>query len=239
MLTPAIEVPGFFGKLPACGDFISRRLPRRFLAPWDRWLQAAIVHSREQLGEDWLTCYLRSPLWRFFLSTELCGQPAHAGVLMPSVDQVGRYYPLVIAVPLPAGTNPLGLLTASWFEAATQLALAALDEQINLETFAAQVEALGLPEAGLTHYPDAPAWHCPLDSNDSAALAGFIRGLAGGLLQRCSSPYSIWWGSGSPPRITPCLLLCQGLPAPERFSALLAGDWKRWGWQEWPAPSVI
>ena len=222
--------------MPACGDFVSRQLPRRFLDPWDQWLQTAIVHSRQQLGEDWLACYLHSPLWRFLLSAGLCGQPAHAGVLMPSVDRVGRYYPLVVAAPLPAGRNPLALLTAPWFEAAAQVALAGLDEQMDLETFAARVVALGLPDAGPALYPDAPAWHYPLASDNPAALAGFISGLAGGLLERHYPTYSIWWGSGSPPRIAPCLLLCQGLPAPDRFAALLAGDWERGGWQEWPAP---
>ncbi|MFO1434489.1 MAG: type VI secretion system-associated protein TagF [Candidatus Competibacteraceae bacterium] len=233
-----VTIPGFFGKLPACGDFVSRQLPRSFLDPWDQWLQTAIFHSRQQLGEDWLACYLRSPLWCFLLSAGLCGQPAYAGVLMPSIDRVGRYYPLVIAAPLPARCNPLALLTAPWFEAAAQIALAGLDEQIDLETFATQVEALGLPDTRPARYPDAPAWHCPLDSGDPAALAGFICDLAGGLLERCASPYSIWWGSGSPPRITPCLLLCQGLPAPDRFAALLAGGWKRWGWQEGSEPGA-
>ena len=236
MPTPSLALPGFFGKLPACGDFVSRQLPRSFLDPWDQWLQAAIVHSRQQLGDDWLACYLHSPLWRFLLSAGLCGQPAHAGVLMPSVDRVGRYYPLVIAAPLPAGPNPLALLTAPWFEAAAQLALAGLDEQLDLETFARRVEALGLPDAGPAFYPDTPTWHCPVDVSDPAAFAAVVSSLAGGLLERCHPAYSVWWGSGSVPRIAPCLLLCQGLPAPDRFTALLAGDWERWGWQEWPAP---
>ena len=59
---------GFFGKVPTHGDFISRRLPRSFLDPWDHWLQGAIATSRQQLGEGWLEVYLVSPLWRFCLS---------------------------------------------------------------------------------------------------------------------------------------------------------------------------
>ena len=31
---------GFFGKLPSHGDFLSRRLPRSFVDPWDSWLQS-------------------------------------------------------------------------------------------------------------------------------------------------------------------------------------------------------
>lgn len=93
--------PGFYGKLPALGDFVSRRLPRQFIEPWDQWLQSAIAASREQLGSDWLDVYLTSPIWRFGLGAGVCGTGAWAGVLMPSVDKVGRYYPLTLAVPVP------------------------------------------------------------------------------------------------------------------------------------------
>ena len=61
--------PGYFGKFPSHGDFITRRLPRDgFLDIWDSWLQNALATSREQLGEAWLPTYLTSPLWRFALA---------------------------------------------------------------------------------------------------------------------------------------------------------------------------
>ena len=42
----AADSPGFFGKLPEFSDFLSRRLPRSFLDPWDAWLQQGILSSR-------------------------------------------------------------------------------------------------------------------------------------------------------------------------------------------------
>src|SRR5690606_36950533 len=30
--------PGFYGKLPSRGDFVSRRLPADFIGQWDAWL---------------------------------------------------------------------------------------------------------------------------------------------------------------------------------------------------------
>ena len=47
-MMPAL--PGFYGKIPLLGDFVSRRLPRHFIEPWDSWLQSAFAASREQLG---------------------------------------------------------------------------------------------------------------------------------------------------------------------------------------------
>jgi len=106
--------PGFYGKVPGLGDFVSRRLPQAFIDPWDVWLQAAIASSRQQLGEQWLDIYLTSPLWRYALSPGSCGARGWAGVLMPSVDRVGRYFPLTIAVALAEIDYPYAVLARGW-----------------------------------------------------------------------------------------------------------------------------
>lgn len=97
--------PGWYGKLPTLGDFASRRLPAEFIEPWDLWLGEGLAAQRETLGDDWLDAYLHSPVWRFVLMPGvLPGLPvdtAMAGVLMPSVDRVGRYFPLTLVAPLP------------------------------------------------------------------------------------------------------------------------------------------
>ena len=48
---PTGNAPGFFGKLPSHGDFISRRLPTELLAAWEAWLDAGLQHSRDSLGD--------------------------------------------------------------------------------------------------------------------------------------------------------------------------------------------
>jgi type VI secretion system protein ImpM len=83
--------PGFYGKIPARGDFVSRGLANSFLSTWDQWLQSALLASKEQLGDQWLDFYLTSPIWHFVLSAGICDQNVWAGILMPSVDKVGRY----------------------------------------------------------------------------------------------------------------------------------------------------
>ena len=110
---PAGQLAGYFGKMPARGDFVSGSLGREFVDPWDDWIQASIEQSRDRLGEQWLDVYLTSPLWCFALSPSICGNHAWGGVLMPSVDAVGRYFPLTIAAPLSPETNIVTLPAAA------------------------------------------------------------------------------------------------------------------------------
>lgn len=235
-VTPATA--GFHGKVPSHGDFVTRRLPRSFIDPWDGWLQDGITRSREQLVPGWLDIYLTSPLWRFVLSPGICGEQGWAGLLMPSVDRVGRYFPLTLAAPLPANGNPLQLIDngGHWFARAESLLLSALDDGFDLAAFDREVEALGLPAgAGAEAPPNPPAqsarhpaWHIPLPQPE--AIRGGTPDLARQLLQSFFFAYSLWWTSGSD-RVDSSLLICQGLPPVEGFSALLGGDWSRWGWQ--------
>jgi len=233
--------PGCYGKLPSRGDFVSWHLPPGFVKPWDDWLQTAIAHSRQQLESTWLECYLTSPLWRFALSPGACGEDAYAGVLMPSVDRVGRYFPLTIAAPLSHDQNFLELTGTDWFERAEEAALAGLNEHLDPENLVERVRTLGLPYTSkslgtvwLTEDAAGPGWHCAL--GDLAKLNGVGNELADQLLRWRFPQYTLWWSHGSE-RIAPCLLICQGLPHTQGFAALLAGDWKRWGWSERPLAS--
>lgn len=230
---------GFFGKLPGRGDFIGRHLPKSFIEPWDTWLQNAIAESRVQLGGIWRERYCTSPIWRFALGAGLCGPPPYAGILMPSVDRVGRYYPLVIALPLQPAW-PLLVLPATadaWFRQAEQLALAGLDlDRLDLDDFSRQVAALGEPLAPAPERATADsaatgdaAWYCPVP--EATEIASMAPTLADDLLRRAFTRFSLWWTEGSE-RIARCLLICDGLPPVSGFAALLAGDWRQWGWTE-------
>ncbi|MFK7944784.1 MAG: type VI secretion system-associated protein TagF [Paracoccaceae bacterium] len=90
-------VYGWYGKVPAVGDFIRSDLSQDFVETWDRWMQAVLPAGREALGNRWQNCYLEAPIWRFAIAPGLCGLNAVAGVVMPSVDRVGRQFPLCLA----------------------------------------------------------------------------------------------------------------------------------------------
>lgn len=103
---------GWYGKLPALGDFLHRNLPEAFLPAWDAWLQSGMATAAREHGDGWRDDFLRFPVW-YFLRTlpdaaqteavsEDASDGAFAGMLIPSADRVGRLYPLTIAFTIPA-----------------------------------------------------------------------------------------------------------------------------------------
>ena len=70
---------GWYGKLPANGDFITRRLPPSFIEPWDAWLNAMLLGSRERMGAGWRDAFLSAPAWRFVLAPGVLGEQGWAG----------------------------------------------------------------------------------------------------------------------------------------------------------------
>ncbi len=216
---------GFFGKVTTHGDFVSRRLPPALVGLWDAWLQAGLQASRELLGERWLDVYLTSPIWRFALAPGVCDEHAWGGVLMPSVDRVGRHFPLTIAAGASGGAALLDWLSCgqAWYEQAEALALSTLQEGFVLDRFDAAVQALApLPDAPLAGRLGTADWRLELSSFD--ALAGLAPQVSAAALRG----HSLWWTEGSA-RVAPSLLMCRGLPAPDVFGGMLAGMWPEAG----------
>ena len=61
---------GWYGKSPAAGDFVSRRLSRPIIAALDRWFQSGMTALRERMPEAWHSCYAKAPVWRTLLPAE-------------------------------------------------------------------------------------------------------------------------------------------------------------------------
>lgn len=230
--TTTDDATGFFGKIPALGDFVNRRLPRQFLEPWDQWLQQVLTQSRAQLGEDWLDLYLVSPLWRFVLSPGIAGRSAWAGVIMPSVDGVGRYFPLTLARAVAPQADCFRLLcTHDWFERLEALALSTLEDDFDMHQFEAALLSLPPPPLRLQASPNpagsrVDAWQ--LEATE-ASLDHAANRLLRQAMEDVFLSYSLWWSAGSE-HVNASLLTCQGLPPPEACAAMLGGDWNQGGW---------
>lgn len=236
-------VVGFYGKLPSHGDFLTRRVEEGFQDAWDSWLQRSLACSQSDLGERWLDCYLTSPMWRFFLSDGIAGPMSYAGVLLPSVDRVGRYFPLTVVTALPPGTPvfPFAMAAGRWYLEVERLCARGLeDSELDLEALDAALAATGATLAGLDQLPaprafpaSSPQWHWPARSTGelASALAPALMTTAQGALR----PLAMWWTDGSE-LVHPCVLLTRALPRPESFAALLAGTWEGGYWDGEIAP---
>jgi type VI secretion system protein ImpM len=133
---------GFFGKIPARGDFVRAALPRSFIDAWDVWLQRVLAGSQELLGEAWLPAWMEAPIWRFALPAGQCGPDAVLGLWMPSVDRAGRLFPLSIVALAESSTNNLSALLREggpWLDAVEQAGLDALEHNLSPEALAERV----------------------------------------------------------------------------------------------------
>jgi type VI secretion system protein ImpM len=120
-------IRGYAGKIPARGDFVHAGLPREFTDPWHDWQSRVIAGSRTMMGDAWLEAFLEAPVWRFVLPPGICGPRAVIGLIMPSVDKVGRYFPLTFAA-LPNAGAPNAEEWSGWLDTAEDLGRLALDE---------------------------------------------------------------------------------------------------------------
>lgn len=235
---------GFYGKLPSHGDFLRRRVSTAFVDRWDAWLQACLASSQERLGGRWLDVYLTSPVWRFAAAAGACGPLPVMGVMVPSVDRVGRYFPLTLVAELPPDVNLIAVMTsaASFLASAEALLIETLEtDRIDFDAFDAQVAALapslesGLPER-LALAADAAAvlgdaaalWQLPMGGSEDVPVV--FQQLAYRRLAAVHEPVVFWWTDGSSD-VEPSCLVSKGLPEPSAFAALLDGHWRESPWQ--------
>ena len=232
---------GYFGKVPAHGDFINKSLPQSFINPWDAWLQEAVLSSRQQLGDNWLNYYLTSPIYRFALSPGICGSTGWSGLVMPSVDKVGRYYPMTLSVPGDQNSNPFITLeqNKSCFDHLETLLLSCLEDNFVLDHFqqslnqiqpVADHQATGMEASAIAKEEEKifHAYHLNIDSSES--IVKFMPGFLDQVLKECCFAYSVWWTMGSE-HVAPSLLVCEGLPPFDGIAAMFDGNWQKWGWK--------
>jgi len=145
------------------------------------------------------------------------------GVMMPSVDRVGRYFPLTIAARWPLPPGPALAPLEIWLEQIAHAALDCLAPNSNVDSLETTLAQLSLP----SFHP--PAMESGAGSDGVIARLGTGAGLgsafanaAAWLLLREYRGASFWW-----PRIeanpTPILSVCRGLPASALLVRMLSG----------------
>ncbi|MDD2877802.1 MAG: type VI secretion system-associated protein TagF [Acidiphilium sp.] len=108
---------GFYGKIPARGDFVRGGLAADVIDELDQWMRACLIESQDALGDAWLDCWMEAPVWRFVTTI---GAARLGGVWMPSMDKVERCFPLVIATEaVMAGPAWMVAAEAAGFDAVT------------------------------------------------------------------------------------------------------------------------
>ena len=236
---PEELILGYFGKIPSKGDFITNSLSMEFTDPWDVWLREVLAHSKSLLGNDWMELYLTAPVYQFSLSSGVCGNPTWLGVFMPSIDSVGRYFPMTICQSFPAASNPIGLLEGEkeWLKNAEQLLLSCLDENFSLAEFESGLSELKnddddstitLKKSKMHRFEDS-AWAFPVHEKESSAVV--YPELLNSMLITFYSTYSVWRTNGSD-NVPSNLVISEGLPAYKSCTAFFDGKFGEWGWTD-------
>jgi type VI secretion system protein ImpM len=218
--------PALFGKVRTRRDFIAVATPRPFLTVWEQWLQTVMAASREALRDDWNEAFLTAPIWRFWLGADISGASA-LGALMPSMDGVGRYFPLTyvaVAGDEAALAPPEAEAQSPWFEQVEDFLLSTLETQDHgdlLRAFenVAPPVASGRAENERVARLDDGADQIPVEGLAFEHSFAVVRAADAA---RAASSSSFWWtagGEGYPPRAISCLRL----PSPAVFTAMLTG----------------
>lgn len=151
LVTDAGPSVGVFGKLPALGDFLARDLEPAFTGPWFEWLEGGLLAARAALGDRFQAAYMQGPVWRFALPAGIAGGRSVTGVLMPSVDSVGRGFPLaLVAIGPPA--------SESWYDLLDAHARAALEQDHGPEDWLARLAELPAPDRSASEAGAVTFW---------------------------------------------------------------------------------
>ena len=225
---------GIYGKIPANADFVHRDLPRTFVTPWDEWLRGALAASREKLGDAWMSTYLKSPPWRFAIDAGVAGPSAWMGVLLSSIDQVRRYYPLTVAIALPEAATiaHLRLDFDPLLDRVEEIALSlvggerALDHALaDIAPLARDIDHRARSSPRFLRWPEGAAT-VRIDEPRTLPISAM---LADDRSMRSDAVVSCWWHRGWG-RHGAARVVCEGLPPAAGFAAFLDASWASHGW---------
>ncbi|GLQ58045.1 type VI secretion system-associated protein TagF [Devosia nitrariae] len=214
---------GLFGKVPQKRDFLVVNLPDAILHPFETWLQTSLAASRSTIGRRWEEFYLVAPIWRFWIGPGVFGVGC-AGAMAPSVDAVGRYFPLAIVHWDAAATTPLPLLDPAepWYGAIDDRLLKALSEgePDYLETLLEGLNAppsLSEPDPARTIgvFRDGIAF---TPAGNGTVLQSALPALRDEDYAAAAAGRSYWWSKAPS---GPILYAGAGLPEADRFARML------------------
>jgi len=142
---PAEHLTGFYGKIPATGDFVGRGLSGSFVRAWDRWVAAHLAPL--QTSGAWP----EHLALRFILGSAANGPIA--GVVLPSHDRAGRRFPLTVASPVKVPAREMASAAAPWFAAIEDAADLARRGELTADEFAAVLAGLPFPDLDASRNP--------------------------------------------------------------------------------------
>ncbi|MCB8881031.1 type VI secretion system-associated protein TagF [Acidisoma cellulosilytica] len=147
----AAVFPGFFGKLPSRGDFVGRGLSALTVSALDAWASQSLNAALAQLAEDWGPVWAAAPVWHFTLPPGQCGPYGLRGLFYPSMDKVGRRFPLIAAAELPRSDQQHedSEAEANYHDALEDICRHVLAHDLAPDVLFAQLSTIAAPDVAL------------------------------------------------------------------------------------------
>ena len=215
---------GWFGKLPSVGDFVGRGLPSSLREIIYGWISSGMMALAQSQPENWRDAYLVSFVWHFVIHPNIWDKPALSGCLAPSVDKVGRCFPLLVLRSFNKCDVGRTLPPASrWLHQIN----AALRDIIGEHTAVDQVL-------------DVLKRQAPVDAKEKDSMTNILDEL--GIVDDASTPLEEWfswpdlaelftkradcsfWWAEPAPNLPPRQIIHHGLPDDELFCLLMGGN---------------
>ncbi len=212
------EVFGAYGKIPSMGDFMRVGLSASFIKVWDGWMQERVIEAQQMMGQNWQQSYFSAPIWRFTLPPQHTGVAAMSGIIMASVDRVGRQYPLTFITAHPPDRLALRhFANRRVFERLETLALTVLDHDLGKDELSAALAAEHMIPVADMH-AHGPTYSGPIQPE---AL------LAAEAIERDLGHRAIW---STTMEGNSRMMMCSALPNTQEFLALFdlnASVWRQ------------
>lgn len=197
-----------FGKLPAHADYVSVNLLNAIEVQLHEWISMTIFETQTHFGKrDWLDAYLNMTPLCFLMNLSCREKHCLFGVMIPSVDRVGRYFPLLAGVYLDYKdeSNPFDK------ELLTSIGSAIVEEQVRAMHNYYTVEHLH------DNIVKLPALLCIQDSDFIASTYSSLSSTNGNLHKDPISN-SYWWELDNPDQ----MIEMMKLPSSDYYQSILS-----------------
>ena len=159
----------------------------------------------------------------------MCGEQACAGVTIPSVDRVGRYFNFTLATMLPLHTVPAHFIVRhfDWLEQLEDLALSVLEKELDQDGIESAIADFSmLPVTGEPMRPvfDSGEDYLRLTFHENTEARLQVQSLLHELITlQQGNPYGLWLQQGSN-QVRAQILVSRGMPSTALFLDLLMSE---------------
>lgn len=231
-----LQYVGYHGKIPAFGDFVTKRLPSCLTEKWDNWLQDCISFSKQAISHQWNSTYMVAPIIRFYLQKGVVNELGWYGIMLPSVDKVGRYFPFTIFISLEENFREIDLIINNnkWFEQFELLALELLDPSLKFDIW--DQKLLSYPKLSMikSETDDQTIPIIPKNSETAICYSFSNSEVMEFHLSQYSSIFppfhSFWWHANLNGENISEVLISTDLPNFKYFPKLIGDITRDWGW---------